>query len=82
MSCGLRKVVPRSPSSRRRNGEDNTVEPAHLIESLTGCPPANVAASCGTDDLRAARLLIDEALDLQISGPRLHLVEEPAAQTG
>lgn len=55
------------------------MEPADLIESLTGCPPAAVAASCATDDLRAAHLLIEEALDIQVSGPRLHVVGRPAA---
>lgn len=66
------------------NGGHGTVGPADLIERLTGLPPGDVATSCATDDLRAARLLLDEAIEIRVSGPRLRVVseEEPAARTG
>lgn len=56
------------------------MEVAALIESLTGCPPEDVARSCALDDLRAARLLLEEAIALQETGPRLHVVR--ASGTG
>jgi hypothetical protein len=54
------------------------VEPAVLIESLTGCPPEDVARSCQLIDLRAAQLLIEEAIELQQLRPRLRVVQRTA----
>jgi hypothetical protein len=60
--------------------DHGTVEVSAIIETLTGCPPEDVARCCDIDDLRAARLLLDEALDIQLSGPRLYVV--PRTGTG
>lgn len=55
-------------------------DPATLIDTLTGCSPEEVAQVCTLSDLRAARQLCDEALDLKERGPSLRMV--PQERTG
>ena len=49
-------------------------DPVTLIETLTGCAPEEVAQLCTIGDLRAARQLCEEAIELKEAGPQLVVV--------